>query len=134
MAICKITLLGLVGSLFLVAGCAKPSGNSLIVVKGTVTLDGVPLTSGKIVFIPIPNQKGLPPASATISGGSFTGKTLAGKMRVEIRSPQPVPGTKNTTGEPLNEEIIPESYNVQSALTVDVSPTEPNDFKFALVR
>src|SRR5687768_9789455 len=106
-------------------GCSQDTTHG--VVNGTVTLDGAPLSSGLIRFIPEDGQS--PSADATISDGSFEAKVPVGKKQVTISAPKVVGQRKmyETPDSPtvdVVEELLPEQYNVRSTLTLTVSPGE----------
>ena len=111
------------------AGCSsKPAGGT---VKGTVTLDGQPLTAGQVLFVAV--DQGSPSAEATIAAGEFEALVPLGEKRVEIRAPK-VTGKKkmyNTPDSPTVDtvvELLPAKYNVNSELkmTVDGTAQEQN--------
>jgi hypothetical protein len=54
-------------------------------VTGTVTLDGRPLESGLIRFVPTDGQTAT--ADATIANGQFTATVPVGEKRVSISAP-----------------------------------------------
>lgn len=78
-------VLGLAASFCAAAltGCGAPPG-----VRGTVTLDGAPVTEGSISFEPADGQG--PSAGANITGGRFeippASGLKPGKMRVTVRA------------------------------------------------
>jgi hypothetical protein len=100
------------------SGCAQKA--NVGEVKGTVTLDGKPLEDGTIRFTPIEGRG--PLAGATIKAGEFSTTVAAGKHRVEISSTKmaggPVDRHSNAVETVL--QLIPEKYNTQSELTLDV--------------
>ncbi len=137
----------LVTGLGLLAGCAGESGPERALVRGTVTLDGVPVETGTIVFLPEEGVQG-PSAGGEIHGGAFELSRdvgpVPGAHRVEIRATRNE-GTTQVTGVPGAESgpsaggtvdklvmYIPEKYNTKSTLKEDVKSGE-NEFSFALV-
>ncbi|WP_435021212.1 carboxypeptidase-like regulatory domain-containing protein [Tundrisphaera sp. TA3] len=122
-------------------------------VAGTVTLDGKPLESGTIRFLPSDPAATQTTADAPISGGKYAipaSQGLApGSYLVSISSP--VPGEDPTakkrpaakpeesgTGaidapvEPPMHDQIPRKYNINSTLKADVVKGQPNAFPFEL--
>lgn len=100
-------------------------------VAGFVSIDGVPLKSGEIRFIPTAKTKG-PAAVAIVTDGAYELGTaegpIIGSHRVEIESSAPdgdddqVFAAKMARGEkPLDRAPIPPVYNRQSILTTEVS-------------
>jgi hypothetical protein len=106
------------------------------VVDGTVTLDGAPLATGIIRFVPADGQTAT--ADAPISDGAFTAKVPIGEKRVTISAPKVVGKQKmyETPDSPtvdIVRELVPERYNVRSELTMTVQAGEQKQ-DFALTR
>lgn len=114
------------------AGCG-PVGPQKITIRGMVTLDGVPLPEGQVVFIP--SDPSLGAAGGAIAKGVFTVTTYKGPHQVEVhaekRLPRPLfPGAALEAGFTF-VSIIPKRYNEKTTLTFDVQ--SPNDWpEFAL--
>jgi hypothetical protein len=49
---------------------------NLLQVQGTVTLDGMPLSEGMVMFLPLKEQEGRPASGLIESGGLFTLSTV----------------------------------------------------------
>jgi len=128
------TLCCFAGCFLLFSGCGKP-GPSVV---GTVLLDGDPLPSGRIRFVPVEGTRG-PDAGAVIEEGKYSvdkGLTL-GKYRVEIH------GVKESTLRkerdpilpvyliPAAIEAVPPAYNAKSQLICAVE-AGANTFDFYL--
>jgi hypothetical protein len=120
------------------AGCGSADQKSpRVQVSGVVTLDGAPLESGQISFVPKDGK--LQPTGAEIgAGGKFSAAVAPGEMQVEIRSPK-VTGTRkayDTPDSPLidvTKEQIPSRYNTKSELVIDVIAGQNDDkLKFEL--
>lgn len=109
-------------------GCGN-SEPKLVEVKGTVTLDGVPLADGFMYFKTIETGS---LERLEIKGGEFTGKALPGLRRVEIISN--VPKKVVIDGAPIEvpDNIIHPSFNIDSKLTVQVVAEGANSFNFAV--
>jgi len=125
-------------ALALVAGCGPSDGIARVSVSGKVTLDGKPLPSGQIVFLP--EQTG-PSASAAIHDGAYTiGASegpAAGSHRVEVYSVQPtgrmIPNPDDATQKvEETRSVIPTRYNANSMLRAEVKPRTENTFDFPL--
>ncbi|WP_435020147.1 hypothetical protein TA3x_001671 [Tundrisphaera sp. TA3] len=123
---------------FLSVGCGGEAGAPRQAASGTVTLDGKPLESGTITFIP---TEGGPGAFGTIQAGTYRFGTgdgpTAGRYAVEIVDVRPTgrtipnpdaPGT--TIAEVRN--AIPPRYNARTELVADVKPDAENSFRFDL--
>jgi hypothetical protein len=107
-------------------GCG-PSGPQKITIRGMVTLDGVALPEGQVVFIP--SDPSLGAAGGAIANGVFTVTTYKGPHQVEVhaekRLPRPVPPGAPPEAGFTFVSIIPKRYNEQTTLTFDVH--SPND-------
>lgn len=109
--------------LILSSGCGSGDRVQGLEIKGTVTLEAVPLPSGAITLIPIGPGT---PVGTTITDGKYlidsSDGAQAGEYRVEIDSSQST-GKKvqSSVGEAFEEEfknVIPEKYNRKSILKV----------------
>jgi len=108
-------------SVVFVAGCSSESAKGIV--KGEISLDGQPLATGLIRFVPVDGKTQT--ADGTIAGGKFSTSVPLGDMRVEITAPRVVGKMKmyNTPDSPevdKVEEAIPPQYNVESKLSVTV--------------
>lgn len=110
--------------------------------SGTVTLNGQPLASGYVIFVP---KSGQPTqSSGVISGGKFDvprkSGVVAGKYSVAIFSGADAPAGAGAAGTPEAEaaskknagERVPRKYNVDSILMVEIEPGTENAFPFDL--
>ena len=124
MARCGTNLLGALLLTAAFAGCSSEKNGGAI--KGTVTLDGQPLATGRILFVAV--DQGSPSAEAAITAGAFEALVPPGEKRVEIRAPK-VTGKKkmyDTPDSPTVDtvvELLPAKYNVNSELTMSVDGT-----------
>jgi hypothetical protein len=130
-------------ALTVIAGCRGGEDKyDRLPFSGTVTLDGKPLASGYVIFMPKDGQ----PTQSTgmISEGKFevTKKagTVAGKYAVAIFS-----GAESSTGNAAagtpeaelaakknTRERVPRKYNIDSILTVEIERDKENVFRFDL--
>lgn len=124
MTSCSLKLLSALLLAAMFAGCSsKPAGGT---VKGTVTLDGQPLVTGRILFVAV--DQSTPSAEGTITAGQFEAVVPPGEKRIEIRSPK-VTGKKkmyDTPDSPTVDtvvELLPAKYNVNSELKMTVDGT-----------
>jgi hypothetical protein len=123
---------------FLAVGCGGDAGAPRLATSGTVTLDGKPLDSGTITFIP---AEGGPGAFGTIRSGAYQfgagdGPT-AGHYAVEIIDVRPTGRTipnPDAPGSTIAEvrNAIPPRYNARTELAADVRPDAENTFRFDL--
>lgn len=102
-------------------------------VKGMVSLDGEAVPGATVDFAP---ESGRPSSGITDSEGRFelaynptTKGAKIGKHTVRISTHRYIENADGTTTE--QKEIVPEKYNVNSTLSVEVKPGE-NDFPFSL--
>lgn len=121
---------GLGLAICMMCGCGQPGTQE---VRGSVLLDGAPITEGQIEFSPIAPTQG-PIAGAVIQDGNYhvpaaaNGLKVGGNYRVSIsamtgsgkfiRNPV-APGGKS---EAL-KEIVPSRYNEHSELQITISPS-----------
>lgn len=107
----------------LLSGCGD---SSFGIVRGRVTLDGVPVKDGVIQFTPV--NKDAPTANCFIKDGAYSAKVPVTTHRVVISSPRTTGGGKKSDSPTLDEsrvqESIPAKYNTKSELTVEVRPGE----------
>lgn len=114
-------------------------------VEGSVSLNGQPLKSGVIRFVPTDGTTG-PKTSVTITSGRFVAEEehgpIVGNHRIEIES------TDNGGLAPDDEEafqrvrasgvppipvvVVPEVYNDRSTMTETVTADGPNQYQFTL--
>jgi hypothetical protein len=107
-------------------------------VSGKVTVDGQPLDSGEIAFVPGGDG---PAAGGLIQNGKYAiGRgdgPVPGPHRVLITSAKPTGKKIKDEADPKvlydeRAETIPARYNAQSQLTAEVKPGGSNTFDFAL--
>ena len=100
-----------------------------VLVSGTVTLDGKPLSDG-IVYFKTP-EEGLVDG-VEIKEGKFEGKAATGERRVEIcQFREGPPYIDMGFGKmPTKSNTIPKRYNSDSTFTVTVTDRGPNEFTF----
>src|SRR5690606_18361407 len=110
-------------------GCSK-SGPKTAPIRGTVTFDGRPVKDGDILFIP--ENKSLSPEAGRIVDGRYETRAKIGKNRVEISALDIGPNTQHLMGSPIAKNFIPDRYNLNSELSVDVSDASENVFPFEL--
>ncbi len=113
-AVCAVSMAG--------SGCSSDSGKGTV--SGTVTLDGQPLQSGLIRFVPVDGRT--PTAEATITDGEFSADVPLGEKQVSISAPKvvgkrPAYQTPNAPMIDIIEELLPARYNVTSQLTLNVT-------------
>jgi hypothetical protein len=103
-------------------GCSSDPSKGTV--SGTVTLDGQPLQSGLIRFVPVDGQT--PSAEATITDGEYSADVPVGEKRVSISAPKvvgkrPAYQTPDSPTIDIVEELLPKRYNVSSELTLNVT-------------
>jgi len=114
-------------SLLPAAGCKKHGAKTNVIkVSGTVTLDGVPLEKGTIMFASA--DKMTEPAQGEIKAGQFVLEAPPGPKIVKIDANKVVGTRKRYEGDPnssevdVTESVIPAKYNARSELKVDINP------------
>lgn len=121
---------GILMVLLALAGCG---GVQEAQVSGTVKVDGEPLEKGVIRFMP-PDGKTKPPRVDIIKG-HYSVKIPVGTWKVSISAPKVVGkkklyDTPNSPERDVTKETLPERYNEQTELTVDVKPGVINEKNF----
>jgi hypothetical protein len=125
-----VTGLAITFPMLLTIGCG-PTGPQKITIQGMVTLDGVPVPEGQVVFIP--SDPALGAAGGAIADGKFTVTTFKGPHRVEVHAEKqltrPVPPGAPPEAGISFVSIIPKRYNEKTILTFDVqSSTDTPEF------
>ena len=127
--------------LLILLGCGgKSSGPATADVKGKVTLDGVPLANGKIVFDEGPS---IPAAEFDIKDGAYAGQVQVGTKTVRISSykdkdatpagsPKGAPKNAGMTSMTAQVNTLPAKYNTASKETREVKVGGPNEFDFTV--
>lgn len=132
----QIPVLMVLATLICFSGCGE-QGPKLYRVSGTVAYDGNPIAEGEIRFSPF-NGQGRPD-SGKITAGEYELKVTAGKKRIKIYAasndpalvgPPPPDMPKGGVNPP--RDYIPEKYNVESELSVEVEPKNGQSFPFEL--
>lgn len=111
-------------------GCSQPAATAEV--SGSVTIDGEPAETGAIGFFSVDGKS--PTTGGAIKAGRYTAQVPFGEMKVEIRVPkvvgqQKLYDTPDSKMQPIMEEVLPEKYNDQTELRIDVQPgTNEQDF------
>jgi len=115
----------------MITGCfqSRPSGPDLYTVKGTVTVDGAPLSLGVITFDPADGIAGS--YGSEIRDGKYSFESAVGPKKVTILASRPSK-TPGPDGLPGMEQYLPARYNMKSELTGQVQPQKQNDISFDL--
>lgn len=120
----------------LLAGCGPKDGVSRASVTGSVTLDGAPVPTGVILFIPQAGVIG-PPVQIVIDKGVYRSDAAAGPTigmnSVQISAVRKTGKIITVEGNKVEETevYIPKRYNENSELSSDIKAGE-NKFDFAL--
>jgi hypothetical protein len=106
----------------IVAGCGDPAVSQ---VRGKVTVDGNALEKGTISFFPVDGKT--QPAGGEINDGTYSVRVPAGVMTVKISAPKIVGkkklyDKKDSREYAVTAEALPERYNTQTELKLDVTP------------
>jgi len=112
-------------------------------VRGTVRLDGRPLASGMIVFLPSGERKSSTAVSSSdvIMNGRFSIPRAKGlvptKYRIAIYAGRKHEGLRNPDIGPEQaqeraKDFLPEKYNVETELEVEIKPGGVRELKIDL--
>lgn len=100
-------------------------------VTGTVTLDGMPIEHGQLIFRP--SDPHAAPRAATVRDGRYRVELPAGVMIVEVSSSRPAAGTPTRDMGPGYEEVVPSRYRgPDSPLSIVVTEAGENTFSLVL--
>lgn len=133
-----------IGMSLLSIGCGggnpADSGPTRYALTGQVTLDGMPLESGTISFLPPSEMDSLRVAGGPITNGTFSVPrekgANEGTYRVEIRSLKPsgkkVPDPDMGGMIDVMVEAVPPRFNDKSELKAEVGPGK-TEFDFVLI-
>jgi hypothetical protein len=111
------------GGLFIVLVLAGCGDNRMAEVRGTVTVDDIPLESGAINFVPVDGKTMT--AGGLIKAGEYVVQVPIGDMKVSINAPKFVGKVKlyDTPGSRERDvfaESLPARYNDETGLRLEV--------------
>lgn len=116
-------------------GCGGgDDGPQMYVVSGTVSMEGSPVETGRILFRTAGAGKAF---SADINDGAYELEAEAGEMAVEITASRIIPGKFDNSNpddepQPVGEMYIPAKYNSKTELKATVNPDGENEVPFNL--
>jgi hypothetical protein len=122
----KILFTGLLVCSLFALGCDSPG----VVVKGSVNLNGQPLSDGDIIFEAADGQAA--PTGGLIKDGRYELRMAPGSKIVRINASKPGPTVDPVMGAAPPMSIIPEEYNVKTKLTATVTQGDTKDIDFDL--
>jgi len=121
---------------FSACGDANPQGR--VAVRGSITLEGQPISEGSIQFESQPGQQPNVITGGTIQQGTFSLSAADGLIPeqeyiVRIKSMEVVPGTEVKPTDPMMarsdyRDIVPPKYGKASTLTFTATKKSPNVF------
>ena len=130
-------------ALAMVVGCNKGDGLAREAVEGTVTLDGKPIATGLVTFLP-DSPEASTQGGGAISGGKYSIPAeqglVPGAYKIVISAGDDTPEKQVDNNEapgmpPIPaKEAIPSDYNTKSLLKAEVRAGGPNKFDFSLSR
>jgi hypothetical protein len=128
---------GFVALTLLLIGCDR--GPTRIPIKGTVTYKEKPVTEGTITFVPKDATKGTQEGSLIVDGQYAIAAEhglMAGEYHVSIRAPAE-PSVKAVADAPpggprRTKDLLPEDYNKNSKLSIEVTAAGKRVFDFKL--
>ncbi|MEO2049501.1 MAG: hypothetical protein ABGX16_23330 [Pirellulales bacterium] len=122
--VCQTLLASLLGVAFLQgSGCSNNATTAEV--SGSVIVDGEPAEMGAIGFVPTDGKS--PTAGGGIKNGRYTAQVPFGESKVEIRVSKVIGqkklyDTPDSKTQPIMAEVLPEKYNDQTELRIDVQP------------
>jgi hypothetical protein len=120
----------------LLSGCRGDRGPERVVVSGTVTYNGKPLSEGEIRFVPLPTCP-VPVTGALIVEGRYStkdgGGVPVGTHKIQIEARRHKAGGPNTPGPPTGSrgfgfrgmQYLPAKYNANTQLEIIIPPGSP---------
>jgi hypothetical protein len=114
--------------LLVASGCAE-QGEPLYPVSGEVTFEGEPLAEGTIAFVPIDGRS---PHATPITAGKYEVELPAGPQKVVIEASRFIGPEDKVMGLRPREQFVPDKYNIESTLQVEVKSDQANEFNFPL--
>ncbi|WP_040768006.1 hypothetical protein [Novipirellula maiorica] len=98
-----------------------------VIVEGTVDLDGTPLSSGDVTFVP--QDPSVQADNLKVIDGVFKGPVIPGAKRVEIRGYEEVvadlPADSPEAGTSFKKQILPAKFHSQSELVETIPSPGP---------
>jgi hypothetical protein len=114
--------------LLVASGCGEQR-EPLYPVSGEVTFEGEPLAEGTIAFVPL---DGRTPHSTPVTAGKYEVELPAGPQKVIIEASRFIGPEDKVMGLRPREQYLPDKYNVDSTLEIDVKAEQENKFDFPL--
>ena len=116
----------------LLTGCGRDRGPERVVVSGTITYQGNPISVGMIRFMPTATSP-VPMAGAPIKDGAYKvdghGGVPVGTYKIEIEGyrmdPKHVPSDAPMARGTPRTQYLPKRYNVESQLQITIEPGSP---------
>jgi len=125
--LCKSLLLPLLAVAIAGCGDGKPPSFPL---SGTITFEGSPIPEGTIMFIPLNKRSGT--ARADIVDGKYSLELPAGQQRVIVEASRFIGPEDKTMGVRPRDQYLPERYNVETTLSMEVMPKNDNVYDLKL--
>jgi hypothetical protein len=127
---CRCVCVCILCCCILIVGCTKKSNRGTV--SGTVTLDGEPLKSGVIRFVPADGQTAT--ADSAITDGKYSASVPPGDKQISISAPKVI-GQRRVYETPDSptvdtvQELVPAKYNAKTELTFTVNAgSQEKDF------
>jgi hypothetical protein len=125
----RVDTIAIIFLVAVLAGCSADAKHGTV--TGSLTLDGQPVKTGVIRFVPADGLTAT--ADAVIADGKFTANVPPGEKRVEISAPKVVGKRRMMPESPeveITEELLPARYNVKTELTLTVTAgNQSKDFE-----
>ncbi len=133
----------LVAAALIACGCGS-GGDGLPrqAISGKVAIDGKPIDSALVTFLPVSPGEAVTPAATRVTDGVFSINPefglVAGQYKVSISAVKEIRRKRGRTPAASNDEFdttptkesIPARYNARTQILADVTDSGPNDFTF----
>lgn len=113
----------------MISGCSdgKPSRYPL---SGTITFEGAPVPEGTVMFVAVDKRSGN--FRAEIVDGKYSLELPAGEKLVMVEASRFVGPENKSLGVRPRDQYLPDRYNVESKLTMEVKPQTDNVYDLKL--
>lgn len=115
-----------------ISGCGSAE-DPTVPVSGNVTLDGQPLPSGRITFLPSDGKGAV--AGAEVATGKYEARVTPGPKQVTVTAQREAAAGKKPVDPhagPSQQQYLPARYNTKTELKTDVSVEGSDAIDFPL--
>ena len=115
--------------LSIVCGCSDGKA-AKYPLSGTIMFDGKPIPEGSIMFVPSDRHSST--ETAPIVDGKYSLELPAGQKLVMVEASRFIGSEDKAMGVRPRDQYLPDRYNVESKLTMEVKPQNDNVYDLKL--